>query len=265
MWVDGHVFDSNRSIAESNVSEKYYNRITVFWLQQQPALDEVAAERAKKRASIEEAKGLSIISSGPSPKRSCTDVLWLLAFGAVLCAWAILIHYGEFIAPKWYPVIRIVTGILFPRLNRYSLIRRTAIKHGKISRLWSEPTDSEGRRCGIESDVKMLPYLMYFDLSRCMDPWVALYGCDTTKVCVEECKQEDWWIYLYECDVQLQQYRNHLQCKLGVKFDTCAELERLIRDEICYQFNIASQPSEFARLPSASFSFMYFRQQCVWV
>lgn len=133
-----------------------------------------------------------------------------------------------------------------------------------MSRLWYEPTDSEGRRCGIESDVKMLPYLMYFDLSRCIDPWVALYGCDTTKVCVAKCRQDNWWTYPDECGIYFNEFQIRIQCKIGVQFHTCAELEGYFRDEICSQYGIASQPSECVCLFSASFSFfLYFRQYYV--
>lgn len=44
------------------------------------------------------------------------------------------------------------------------------------------PSDSNGLRCGVDSEVLDKPYLVFFDLSKCADPRVPLTGCNTPQV-----------------------------------------------------------------------------------
>jgi choline transporter-like protein 2/4/5 len=48
------------------------------------------------------------------------------------------------------------------------------------------PTDSMGRICG-QGELENRPFLLFFDLTRCLNPAVLSLGCPTPQVCVEEC------------------------------------------------------------------------------
>ncbi len=52
--------------------------------------------------------------------------------------------------------------------------------------------DSNGSFCGIDKEVKEMPYLIYFDLIECAQMGAALLwsGCPTPQVCVTKCPQE---------------------------------------------------------------------------
>lgn len=44
------------------------------------------------------------------------------------------------------------------------------------------PKDSSGSRCGFDSHVRDKPYLIFFDLTKCIDPAVVFTGCNTPQV-----------------------------------------------------------------------------------
>jgi len=91
---------------------------------------------------------------GPRPqKRSCTDILCLLLFIAFLAGWGVVA----------------VLGFL----------------SGDISKV-IYPTDSEGNICG-RGERQDRPFLLMFDLTRCLNPAVVVTGCLTEHVCVEKC------------------------------------------------------------------------------
>ena len=48
------------------------------------------------------------------------------------------------------------------------------------------PADTSGRICGTEV-MKNKKYLLYFDLSRCLNPAVLAMGCNTPQVIVFDC------------------------------------------------------------------------------
>ncbi|XP_069697989.1 choline transporter-like 2 isoform X2 [Periplaneta americana] len=93
---------------------------------------------------------------GPLNKRSCTDVICLLLFLAFIGGW-------------------VFVGIY-------------AFMYGDPARL-VKPTDSTGRRCGLDADVKDKPYLFYFDLTKCAQNAIT-NGCPTPQVCVKSCPSD---------------------------------------------------------------------------
>ncbi|XP_043653901.1 choline transporter-like 2 [Drosophila teissieri] len=100
--------------------------------------------------------------TGPRQRdRSCTDVPCLLLFALFLAGWAFIAQY--------------------------------AIKNGDLNKLLV-PTDSDNRKCGMDSGVLNKENLFFFDLNQCIDPIVPLTGCKTPQVCVETCPKEtfDW-------------------------------------------------------------------------
>ncbi|XP_067618052.1 choline transporter-like 2 [Eurosta solidaginis] len=86
--------------------------------------------------------------------RSCTDVHCLIIFLIFLCGWGFIAQY--------------------------------AIRNGDLNKL-VVPTDSFNRKCGIDSSVLHKKYLFFFDMGKCIDPFVPLTGCPTPQVCVESC------------------------------------------------------------------------------
>ncbi len=53
------------------------------------------------------------------------------------------------------------------------------------------PTDSRGRICG-NGDLVDRPYLLFFDLTKCLNPAVLALGCQTPQVCVHKCPSEKY-------------------------------------------------------------------------
>ncbi|CAG9815700.1 unnamed protein product [Phaedon cochleariae] len=95
--------------------------------------------------------------NGPLKRRSCTDVLCLGLFIVFIAIW---IGIGLY-----------------------------AILNGDPSMLLV-PKDSSGRRCGKDTSVKDKPYLLFFDLTKCLEPTVPFTGCHTPQVCVSSCPSE---------------------------------------------------------------------------
>lgn len=96
---------------------------------------------------------------GPRKRRSCTDILCLFFFTGFVVAWILIGLY--------------------------------AFKRGDPERIL-KPTDSNGRRCGVDSEVLSKPYLFFFDIAKCADPTVILNGCNTPQVCIEKCPDHEW-------------------------------------------------------------------------
>lgn len=57
----------------------------------------------------------------------------------------------------------------------------SAIKSGDVNRILV-PTDSDGLKCGLDSGVEDKPYLVFFDLTKCLSPKVPITGCPTPQV-----------------------------------------------------------------------------------
>ena len=52
------------------------------------------------------------------------------------------------------------------------------------------PTDSKGQICGGNGILKDRPYLLYEDITECLNPAVITLGCPTPQICVKECPEK---------------------------------------------------------------------------
>ncbi|KAJ2946563.1 hypothetical protein O0L34_g12617 [Tuta absoluta] len=95
--------------------------------------------------------------NGPIHNRSCTDILWLILFILFLGGWGYLGYHS--------------------------------ITHGSMEKLLA-PINSNGSRCGLDSGLQNKPYLVFFDISKCLSPGTPITGCPTQQVCVEKCPTE---------------------------------------------------------------------------
>ncbi|XP_037044640.1 choline transporter-like 2 isoform X3 [Bradysia coprophila] len=149
---------------------------------------------------------------GPLSKRSCTDVICLLIFIAFLACWGVVGYY--------------------------------AIKNGDPDRLLV-PTDSQGLKCGVDSEVISKPYLVFFNLERCIDPLVPINGCPTPQVCVEKCPDS---IFIYDqstCSASnLESIKSKLICNRNVDIRTiqsCTAITDLINSDYCASWYLPSE------------------------
>uniref|UniRef100_A0A182W864 Choline transporter-like protein n=1 Tax=Anopheles minimus TaxID=112268 RepID=A0A182W864_9DIPT len=143
---------------------------------------------------------------GPLSKRSCTDLPCLFLFVTFLCAWGYVAYY--------------------------------AVQHGDLNRLLV-PIDSDGRKCGVDSEVRDEPYLLFFNITECAKIDVPISGCSTTQVCVKQCPNEDFDFETANCNpYNLNEIRSKLICKKNVKktdLKTCAIIREYIKSERCAQ------------------------------
>ena len=93
---------------------------------------------------------------GPIQKRSCTDIFCFFLFVAFVVGWGA------------------VGVVSFTWGNPMKLVY---------------PSNSKGEICG-RGDHWDKPYLLFFDLTKCLRPSAALSGCPTPEVCVKECPNE---------------------------------------------------------------------------
>ncbi|XP_011506573.1 PREDICTED: CTL-like protein 2 isoform X2 [Ceratosolen solmsi marchali] len=147
--------------------------------------------------------------AGPLHKRSCTDCFWLIIFVIFLSGWSSIAYY--------------------------------ALKNGNIEKL-IHPSDSEGRKCGIDSQVKDKPYLIFFDLTKCARISPEYRTCPTTQVCVKECPQKN---FLYDDikNIGINQLKSQLICKTDVKLDKVTRLQEikiLVNHEKCARWYLES-------------------------
>lgn len=152
---------------------------------------------------------------GPLSKRSCTDVFCLIIFVAFLISWGFIGHY--------------------------------AIKNGDLDRLLV-PTDSEGRKCGVDNEVIDKKYLLFFDLTKCLDPKVPLVGCQTPQICISECPKTSFYYDERNCYNNFAQTRDSLKCKKDIDLNniqSCADITKLINDEKCAQWYLKSESCEY--------------------
>lgn len=100
--------------------------------------------------------------------------------------------------------------------KNYNFLKKIAIKNGDLDRLLV-PTDSSGRKCGVDNSVNKKPYLLFFNLERCIDARVPLFGCKTPQVCVENCPTTTFIYSEYECNNnKFYEMRENLICQMGV-------------------------------------------------
>lgn len=150
---------------------------------------------------------------GPCKRRSCTDIFCLILFVAFIAAWVAIAAY--------------------------------AYKNGDPQRLIL-PTDSMNRKCGVDSSVLSKPYLVFLDLTKCVDLTVPLNGCPTTQVCVEECPQENFLLSLYTDQDDFEQIRSKLICDVDTaSIKNLAEAKLLAQNNQCAEWYLKSQPCEY--------------------
>nr|XP_029731395.1 CTL-like protein 2 isoform X4 [Aedes albopictus] len=157
---------------------------------------------------------------GPLSKRSCTDIPCLLLFIAFLAGWGAVAYY--------------------------------ALHHGDLDRLLV-PTDSNGLKCGVDSEVQKEPYLVFFDITECAKYDVPLYGCKTPQVCVKECPTEDFTFVTNLCNANsLASIRSKLICDHTVQKDqlSCNDIQSLIDRGRCARYYLKSVPFSKRCLPN---------------
>ncbi|XP_052862556.1 choline transporter-like 2 isoform X1 [Anopheles cruzii] len=150
---------------------------------------------------------------GPLSKRSCTDLPCLLLFLGFLAGWGFVAYY--------------------------------ATQNGDLNRLLV-PTDSYGLKCGVDSEVREEPYLVFFNITECAKIDVPIYGCKTPQVCVKQCPTEDFDFGLASCSSSnLATIRAKLICEHRVKkneLTTCGKIREYIDEGRCAQAFQKSTP-----------------------
>lgn len=150
---------------------------------------------------------------GPLKNRSCTDIPCLMVFIIFMVCWGAVGYY--------------------------------AFKHGDIQTFLA-PTDSEGRKCGIDSEVSDTPYLVFFDLTKCFNS-----RCNTPQVCVRKCPSTNW---RYDPSItNTNSLKQNLLCKTGLKLDgkTSNDLKTLIIKNACASWYLKSFPVVGRCLPKS--------------
>lgn len=122
----------------------------------------------------------------------------------------------------------------------------SAYRHGDINRILV-PTDSQGLQCGVDSQVLGKPYLMFFDLQKCIDPLVPIHGCPTPQVCVEQCPQTTF--SFGQCNAgNFAEIKRQLICTRQVRMDQitgCSDVETLLASDECAQWYLKSESCEY--------------------
>ncbi|OXU24348.1 hypothetical protein TSAR_004589 [Trichomalopsis sarcophagae] len=149
------------------------------------------------------------LSEGPLKRsRQCTNQFWLFTFSIFAIIWiSIAIH---------------------------------TISTGNIEKL-IVPTDSEGRKCGIDLDVQDKPYLVFFDLTKCVNN-----RCDTTQVCQTKCPDSNFVYQSSSNDTVLPaDVKNKLICQIDVNVDLIKDwstLDYYVARGKCAKWYLKSKP-----------------------
>ncbi|XP_045504868.1 choline transporter-like 2 isoform X3 [Colias croceus] len=151
--------------------------------------------------------------NGPTRNRSCTDIIWLIVFILFLGAWGFVGYYS--------------------------------MTRGSVEKLLA-PIDTKGRRCGLDSGLENKPYLIFFNIAKCLAPGTPITGCPTTQVCVEKCPTNT---ILLEKEIRLnpgafETFRPSMVCTDEVNIQTMTSSQALqyMQEEKCASFIISSQP-----------------------
>lgn len=97
------------------------------------------------------------------------------------------------------------------------------------------PTDSKGRKCGVDDDVIDKPFLVFFDLTKCINN-----RCNTPQVCQSQCPQSNW--YFNPNPQSMNETYNAMLCEDGITVmnKNIEELERLIASKACAKWYLKS-------------------------
>ena len=101
------------------------------------------------------------------------------------------------------------------------------------------PTDSEGRRCGVDSEVIEKPYLVFFDLTKCIS---VSTSCNTPQVCRKKCPSDNF-IFIRNPQVTVEETKSKLICEMDVNLTsvlTWDELDILVSNEKCARWYLNS-------------------------
>ncbi|XP_038209428.1 choline transporter-like 2 isoform X2 [Zerene cesonia] len=154
--------------------------------------------------------------NGPTHNRSCTDIIWLIVFILFLGAWGYVGYYS--------------------------------MTRGSVEKLLA-PIDTKGRRCGLDSGLENKPYLIFFNIAKCLAPGTPITGCPTTQVCVEKCPTNT---ILLEKELRLnpstfETLRPSMVCTDEVNIQTMTSSQALqyMQEDKCASFLISSQPVLF--------------------
>lgn len=129
------------------------------------------------------------------------------------------------------------------------------------------PTDSEGRKCGVDSEVVNKPYLVFFNLEKCIDPSVPLYGCKTPQVCVEQCPTSSF--VFSQCTASnFYQIKSQLICRMNVnkeRIQTCNDISAMVSNEQCARWYLKSESCKLLLNPQPNhktfpLSFLFYRE-----
>lgn len=102
------------------------------------------------------------------------------------------------------------------------------------------PTDSEGRKCGIDFIVKDKPYLVIFDLTKCIS---ASTTCNTPQVCQSKCPTENFVYTSRNPQSSVEETKSKLICEMGINLtsvSTWEDLDILISNEKCARWYLNS-------------------------
>ncbi|PZC79789.1 hypothetical protein B5X24_HaOG215778 [Helicoverpa armigera] len=148
--------------------------------------------------------------NGPIHNRSCTDVLWLILFILFLGVWGYVGYYG--------------------------------MTHGSVQKLLA-PIDSTGKRCGLDSGLIDKPYLVFFDISKCLSPGTPIVGCPTPQVCVKQCPTETKIFDKEMTESNFLQYRPSMVCTADINVNTLtyAQARDYITQNKCASYVLQSQ------------------------
>ncbi|XP_055380342.1 choline transporter-like 2 isoform X4 [Condylostylus longicornis] len=162
---------------------------------------------------------------GPLHNRSCTDVLCLFIFVIFLGCWGYVAYY--------------------------------AFTFGDLHKLLT-PTDQFNRRCGQDSGVIDKPYLFFFNLENCIDPFAPITGCPTQQVCVEKCPDE---LFIYEKDAKKltdAELKKKLICLNEKDYLTP---EQSIKNNRCAKWYVKSKPFYNRCIPADNDGLQYIISQ----
>lgn len=131
------------------------------------------------------------------------------------------------------------------------------------------PRDTDGLKCGVDSEVKDKPYLVFFDLAKCADPLVPISGCPTPQACVKECPKETFIYRQQDCKSEtFQVYNNKLVCSRHVKMNNCDDVDKYMQNDQCARWYLKSYSCKlliFNWLFHLSSLFDYHEPECLWV
>ncbi|CAI4225944.1 unnamed protein product [Auanema sp. JU1783] len=161
-------------------------------------------------------------------RRGCTDVFCCFLFLLFTAGWVVVAAIGV----MWGDPERLLT-----------------------------PTDSFGRRCGTmrpnSYNYTTRPYLLYFDITKCISYATALGGCQTSQVCVEKCPSE-YFSYLQLQSVSPAEFQSkvysNLYCADNVDKSTITSfpvLRQLVQSKQCISYTVNSAPVLGRCIPQA--------------